>query len=146
MTTTETIHATTIAIAGRAILITGPSGIGKSDLALRLIDRGARLVSDDYTRLRRAGDLILATAPDNIAGLLEVRGLGILRFPVINEARIALHVELAPEADRLPETGATVTFCEIPIATVRLRAHETALALKVELALENFGYGSVLGQ
>ena len=69
----ETIHASTVAIEGRAVMIVGPSGAGKSDLALRLIDRGATLVADDYTNLSRDGDTLVASAPATIAGRIEVR-------------------------------------------------------------------------
>ena len=74
----ETLHASCVAKDGRAILISGRSGSGKSDLALRLIDRGADLVSDDYTIVRRVGGKLVATAPENIRNKLEIRGLGIL--------------------------------------------------------------------
>ena len=68
----ETIHASTVAIEGRAVLITGPSGSGKSDLALRLLDRGFTLVSDDQTIVRRDGDRLIASAPPTIAGKLDL--------------------------------------------------------------------------
>ena len=70
------VHATAIAIGGRAVLLRGPSGSGKSDLALRLIDAGARLVSDDYSQLRREDDTILVRAPKPISGLIEAREIG----------------------------------------------------------------------
>ena len=66
----ETVHASTVAIDGRAVLISGPSGSGKSDLALRLLDRGFSLVSDDQTHVRREGDRLIASPPPNIAGKL----------------------------------------------------------------------------
>ena len=62
------------------MLITGPSGSGKSDLALRLLDRGFTLVSDDQTIVRRDGDRLLASAPPTIAGKLEIRGIGIVEM------------------------------------------------------------------
>ena len=74
----EMLHASTVAIQGRAVLIEGLSGSGKSDLALRLIDRGAALVSDDYTLVKHRGDGLVACAAPNIAGKIEVRGLGII--------------------------------------------------------------------
>ena len=74
----ETLHASTVAIDGRAVLIAGLSGSGKSDLALRLIDRGAVLVSDDYTVVSRAGDELTACAPTTIKGKMEVRGVGLM--------------------------------------------------------------------
>ena len=72
------VHASTVAIDGRAVLISGPSGSGKSDLALRLLDRGFTLVSDDQTIVRADGDRLIASAPPTIAGKLEVRGIGIV--------------------------------------------------------------------
>jgi serine kinase of HPr protein (carbohydrate metabolism regulator) len=69
----ETLHASTVALDGRAVLVTGPSGSGKSDLALRLLDRGFKLVSDDQTMIRLDGERLLASPPANIAGKLEVR-------------------------------------------------------------------------
>ena len=82
------------------MLIEGASGAGKSDLALRLIDRGALLVSDDYSLVRRVGTSILATAPTTIAGKIEVRGVGIIEMPHDAEAEVALIVALGELATR----------------------------------------------
>src|SRR6478672_5986521 len=90
----ETVHASTVAMDGRAVLLVGPSGAGKSDLALRLLDRGFILVSDDQTIIRKDGDRLLASAPPNIAGKLEVRGIGILDVERVDNIPIALLVEL----------------------------------------------------
>src|SRR5437762_7922257 len=106
----ERIHATCVALrSGRswhAALLRGPSGAGKSDLALRLIDDGARLVADDQVELRRVGEHILVTAPAAIAGLIEIRGLGISRLDILAEAPLALFADLVPlaEVERFPET------------------------------------------
>ena len=99
------VHATAIAIEGAAVLLRGPPGAGKSDLALRLIDGGARLVADDQAELRRADNQILVSAPAAIAGLIEVRGVGILRVDPVDEAPLALIVDLVPsaEVERLPD-------------------------------------------
>src|SRR5580658_2542678 len=88
------VHATAVAIGGRAVLLRGPSGSGKSDLALRLIDAGARLVADDRSELWRAGDAILVRSPATIAGLIEARGVGILTVDPLPTARLALIVDL----------------------------------------------------
>lgn len=96
-------HASCVAFHGRGVLIMGAPGTGKSSLALRLIDRGFMLVADDYARLTREGDALVATAPEQIGGLLEVRGFGITRLPFRRRCEIALAVRLGCEDERLPE-------------------------------------------
>jgi hypothetical protein len=98
-------QASAVVIAGRALLIEGAPGSGKSSLALALIDRGAGLIGDDAVTLTRAGDALIAAPPPNIAGLLEVRGIGLVRMPFAAPAPVALILELgAAPGDRLPET------------------------------------------
>jgi serine kinase of HPr protein (carbohydrate metabolism regulator) len=99
------VHATCIAIDGHGILLRGPSGSGKSDLALRAIDRGAQLVADDQVVLTRRGDSMMASAPSSLRGLIEVRGLGIVRMDAAAEARLALVADMADldSIERLPE-------------------------------------------
>lgn len=127
------VHATCVAIGGRGVLIIGASGSGKSDLALRLIDRGAVLVSDDYTALVAADGCLRASAPPTIAGQIEVRGIGIVPLPASAAVPVALVVEAgAPE--RMPEP-ATWTKDGIVIPRFRLSLLEPSAALKVEIAL-----------
>ena len=101
------IHATCVELNGKGILLTGPSGVGKSDTALRLIEAlNAVLVADDQTELKEHGGYIIASCPSNIQGLLEVRGIGIVRQPSKKETQVNLIVELVKnekEVDRLPE-------------------------------------------
>lgn len=130
----ETLHATCVAIAGRAILIEGASGSGKSDLALRLIDRGALLVSDDYTEVRRTDGFVSATAPPTIAGKIEVHGLGIVAMPHLQTAPVALVVRLTSDVARMPESGRR-RIAGLDIARLDLLPHEASAPLKVELAL-----------
>lgn len=100
---TETLHASCVAVEGRGLLILGPSGSGKSALALNLIALGADLVSDDRTDLHVAGDDLVASPPPAIRGLIEARGVGILRLPALQQANIALVVDLGQsECTRLP--------------------------------------------
>jgi len=121
VTATLLVHATAIAIDGDAILLRGPSGCGKSDLALRLIDGGARLVADDQALLRRADNQVFVRAPAEIAGLIEVRGVGILRVDLINEAPIALVADLVPstQIERIPDNRfEKVLGLAIPLITL----------------------------
>ena len=100
---TVNIHATCIAIGGNGVLILGNSGAGKSDLALRLIDDGAKLVADDRTELYVVRGRLCARAPKSIAGLIEVRGLGIVALPFAKNAPLVLAVKLQKPRTRLPE-------------------------------------------
>jgi HPr kinase/phosphorylase len=103
----ETVWGTTVAIDGRAVLLRGPSGAGKSDVALRLIDGGAVLVSDDRTELVREGDRLVARAPEALRNRMEVRGVGIVTIPAVVRAPLVLVVDLAPpeQVPRLPDPG-----------------------------------------
>ncbi len=98
------VHATCIAFDGYGILLRGPSGSGKSDLALRAIDHGAQLVADDQVILVRDGPDMIASAPASLYGLIEIRGLGIIRIDTAAQARIVLVADMTePHAiERLP--------------------------------------------
>src|SRR5437868_8909684 len=97
----ETLHASTVALDGRAVVIAGRSGSGKSDLALRLLDRGFVLVSDDQTIVRKVDGKLVASAPPTIRGKLEVRGIGIVEVDNADDAAVSLFVELGNEISRL---------------------------------------------
>jgi len=135
----ETVHTSCVAIGGKALLIGGRSGRGKSDLALRLIDRGAALVSDDYTLVRRVGGRLLAAAPQTIAGKLEVRGVGILEFPAERDVPVALFVDLEREVERLPEAPETRMIAGVAIPVLGISPLEPSAPIKVEAALKLFG-------
>lgn len=139
MLSSETIHASTVALNGRAVLITGCSGSGKSDLALRLIDRGFILVSDDQTLVRRDGDQLIASAPANIAGKLEIRGVGIVEVETVSDAPIALLVELTSEVPRLPDDSRERPVLGVPLPLVSIDAMAASAASKVVIALDRSG-------
>jgi serine kinase of HPr protein (carbohydrate metabolism regulator) len=130
------VHATAIAIKGDAILLRGPPGAGKSDLALRLIDSGADLVADDQAELRRMGKDVLVRAPVTIAGLIEVRGLGIMRVAAVDEARLALLVDLVPSAavERMPDRRFE-EILGIVYPLIAIAAFEASAAAKLRFAL-----------
>lgn len=129
------IHATTVAIRGRGVLILGESGAGKSDLALRLIDRGARLVSDDYTVVTAVAGTLVAHAPATIAGRMEIRGLGIVALPFDDRATIELAVRLGSE-ERMPEP-AMLELAGVAIRHVTIDPRAPSAPIKVEWAMEH---------
>lgn len=137
----ETVHASCVAIDGRALLLFGPSGAGKSDLALRLIDGGATLVSDDYTCLTARRGALLAAAPANIWGQMEVRGIGIVRMTPADDVPVSLIVDLETPPERLPEPE-TRTLIDIAIPVVKIDARAPSALAKVRLALDVIGLPS----
>ena len=135
----ETAHASTVAVDGRAVLISGPSGSGKSDLTLRLLDRGFTLVSDDQTIVKREGDRLLASAPPTIKGKLEIRGIGIVEMDTVATAPIALYVELTSEIVRLPDDRRERPVFGVNLPLISVDAQTASAASKVSLALDRLG-------
>jgi len=117
------LHGSAVAFAGRGVLILGASGTGKSALALGLVRLGAALVADDRVDLERRGEALVARAPPALAGLIEVRGLGILRLPAVPEAVVTLAVDLdrAPVA-RMPQR-VTVAWLGVDVELISGRDH-----------------------
>jgi HPr kinase/phosphorylase len=136
MNATMLVHATAVAIGGRAILLRGAPGAGKSDLALRLIDCGAQLIADDQAELRREKNRIRVRAPAEIAGLIEIRGIGILRLQARVEAPLAMCVDLLPSAEieRLPERRFE-EMLGIAVPLIAISAFEASAAAKLRIAL-----------
>ena len=134
-------QATCIAIAGRAVLIEGPPGIGKTSLALALIDRGAALIGDDGVTLESRDARLLASPPPNTAGLIEVRNLGLLAWPTVSDVPVALILRLDPDAPRFIEAAEQTELAGIAVPLIRLWPDGAVLALNAELALERFGLG-----
>jgi len=140
---TTLVHATCVALrqgrTWRAVLLRGASGAGKSDLALRLIETGWRLVADDQTELQRERKKVIASAPPKITGLIEVRGLGIVKLgrdQLVKRAPLVLLVDLAhPECiERLPEP-ASESILGIDLPLLALAPFEASSVAKLRLAL-----------
>ena len=130
----ETVHGTTVAVAGAGVLLQGASGSGKSDLALRLIDGGAILIADDRTILSRQGDQVVAQPPEPLRGILEVRGIGLIRVPTLESIQLRLAVDLDMPPDRLPAPiFSTLSGVDIPL--IRLSAFESSAPAKIRLAV-----------
>lgn len=133
------IQASCVAVGGRGLLIQGAPGSGKSSLALALIDRGALLVGDDGVTVTANGPLLWASPPPNIAGLIEIRNVGLLTRPVSSPVPIALAVQLDPAAPRMPEEPAVLTIEGIDVPCLALWPDSPVLALRAEAALERWG-------
>lgn len=132
-------QATCVAIAGRAVLIEGEPGSGKSSLALALIDRGAQLVGDDGVMLEIAGDRLLVSPHPNTRGLIEVRNLGLLSVSVLEEATVALVLRLDEGAPRFIEAPEPIELAGHPLPLIRLWPRGALLHLKAEWALTHYG-------
>jgi HPr kinase/phosphorylase len=130
------LHATCVQLGGVGVVLLGASGVGKSDLALRLIDAGALLVADDQLHVEAGEAGLLGRPAANLAGLLEVRGLGILRLPYCPASPLGLVVELdsARPAPRLPEPT-TYTLLGTELRYLRLDPRQASADAKVRLAL-----------
>ncbi len=131
-----TVHATTVALEGIAVVLRGPPGAGKSDLALRLIDGGARLVADDQTVLTRRGAAVFAAPPPPIAGRMEVRGIGIVALAHAQDVAVGLVVDLAPAhaIERLPDPE-TTALLGVSVPLIRIDPVGVSAAAKVRLAV-----------
>lgn len=130
------MHATCVQLDGRGVMLLGPSGSGKSDLALRLIDAGALLVGDDQLLIERVGGRVLARPVPTLAGLLEVRGVGVLRLPCCTLCTLDLVVELdrSGEIPRLPD-GHSYSLLGLELPFLRLDPSTPSAAAAVRVAL-----------
>ena len=134
----QRVHASCVSVDGRGLLITGSSGSGKSDLALRLIDGGALLIADDQTELSIENGELIARCPAAIKGLIEARYLGPLPAPSIESTAVAAILEpgVAAELERLPEPTHSV-YLGIRLPMVRLPYLEASSPAKVRLWLSS---------
>ena len=133
----DIIHGTCVYMNGAGILLRGRSGTGKSDLALRLINDGAQLVADDQVALQIAHGNLLASAPSSLKGLLEIRGVGIIKVCSRTSAAVRLIVDLVGEKEvkRLPESKRAY-LAGIDLPTTELYAFEASAVAKVRIALD----------
>ena len=136
----ETLHASTVAIDGRAVVISGPSGSGKSDLALRLLDRGFKLVSDDQTYLRMDDEgRLIASSPPTIRGKLEIRGIGIVNMECVMDVPVALFVELTSDMQRLPDDSRERLILDARVPLITVDAMTASAPSKVAVGLDLLG-------
>jgi HPr kinase/phosphorylase len=130
----DTVHGTAVEIAGYAVLLIGKSGSGKSDLALRLVDRGAMLVGDDYVDID-AG--LLVRPAKALAGKIEVSGLGIVEKPHCQKSQLRLIIELGNEGERMPASWPMRDLNGWSVPLLRLNAFAASAPIKVEHAVQS---------
>lgn len=128
------IHATCISLDGIGLLLRGPSGSGKSDLALRLMEHSAQLIADDRVDLSQEDGVLIARAPDRLSGLLEVRGVGIIEVPYAPSARVWGLIDLVKRAEieRLPDNR-TEILSGVKIPCFQADPWEASAEVKVRL-------------
>lgn len=131
----DTVHATAVAIGERGVLLLGGSGMGKSDLALRLIDRGARLVADDRCVVAVRHGALVASPAESLAGKIEVRGLGIMTLPHRADVPLWLAVRLVERYERLPDGGPVEPLNGHVLPALWLSAFESSAPIKIEMAV-----------
>ena len=136
------LQASAVAIAGRALLIEGAPGSGKSSLVLALLDRGAQLIGDDGVSLRREGGRVFASPPPRISGKLEVHGVGIFERETVGSVPLALILSLGADVERLPETIPIREILDLAIPAMAFDPGDIAPAIRAELALERHGLAS----
>lgn len=123
------VHGTAVALDDVACLLTGAPGTGKSTIALEMIALGASLVSDDRVDIAQAEGVLVASAPATISGLIEARGLGLLRLTPSPTARLVLLVDLdTPATNRLP-SAAFRDLLGIPVPVINGRERQGLAAL-----------------
>lgn len=132
------LNISCVAIAGRALLIAGSPGSGKTSLALALIDRGAALIGDDGVLLENRGGTLQAAPPPGHTGLIEIRNVGLVILPATS-APCALAITLSPDAERLPEALGSANYCGIALPHIALYPDAPALPLRAEYALKQHG-------
>tara|TARA_B110000495_G_C22636830_1_gene378394 strand:- start:172 stop:606 length:435 start_codon:yes stop_codon:yes gene_type:complete len=129
-------YATAVTYCGFGILIRGPSGSGKSDLALRLIDDGAGLVADDQVVIKAVGQELYLSPPDSLSGLIEVRGVGVIKIEYVSDIRLCLIVELDPrnEIQRIPKIKEEL-IKKILVPVINMYAFESSVLAKIKIIL-----------
>jgi serine kinase of HPr protein (carbohydrate metabolism regulator) len=131
-------NVTGVAIGGRALLIEGAPGLGKSSLALALIDRGAVLIGDDAIELVQEDGALIGAPPPNTSGLIEVRNIGLVELPTTH-APVALVLELDPDAPRFPMDVSTRQMASISVPVLTFAPGDATQALRAEYALAKHG-------
>ena len=132
----EHLYATAVAYCGFGVLIRGPSGSGKSDLALRLIEDGANLIADDQVIIESVREELYLTSPDSISGLIEVRGFGVIKIESVRDVKLGLIVDLDPsfKTQRSPKMKEEL-IKNIIVPVINMKAFESSVLARIKLIL-----------
>jgi HPr kinase/phosphorylase len=137
MSKPERVHGTSVVFCGRGLLIRGASGSGKSDLALRLIDAGGTLIADDQTHVEPKDGHAIASAPETIKGLIEVRGFGLVKMPDAGAVRLDTVIQCeAGEIERMP-LPASMLVAGISLPLYYIKPFESSAVAKIRAILQN---------
>jgi len=134
----EILHAASVALGDFAVLVESRDSAARSDFALRLIDRGGRLIAGDQTVCQRQGSDLIACAPAESHGKIDVPGMGVVTLPVAERARVSLLVVLLDTPPLFPEPGKR-RLAGIDVPVLALAAADLAAPIKVAIALGQFG-------
>lgn len=143
---TLSVHGTCVDIKGQGVLICGKPGMGKSSLALQLMDRGAILVADDQTIISLEDENLVAYPPVSLKGMLEVRGIGLCSFPFLEKAELKLYVEIGEKEalERLPDP-LFIEYYKKKLPVLKLAKDDLLGAIKVKVKLfNNLGSGLII--
>jgi len=134
------VHASCISVDGKGVLFLGESGSGKSDLALRFIDSGAKLVADDRVHIHSENHQLIASAPEKLRGLIEARGIGILTLPYAPNAPLMLAVKLVlrEQVERMP-LPQFFSCLDLQLPLLSLHAFDDSTPAKIRLWLQQRG-------
>ncbi len=135
MNDNQSIHGTAVAIGDDAVLIMGASGSGKSDLALRLIDRGAKLIADDYIAIKGDGNSPILVQTEHHIDAIEIRGLGIIEMKCVNNIALKLIIQLSDNYERMPAPLPLISIGPYNIPSLKIAALEASTPIKIEQAL-----------
>lgn len=132
------LHATAVSIQGEALIITGPSASGKSDLAMRLIDRGAQLIADDNIVIMGDHNAPIAAQSEHHINALEIRGVGIIAMDCVNKIPLKIIVQLTDTYEHIPSPLPLISYGHYVLPCLKISPFEISAPIKIEQALANF--------
>lgn len=137
MSDKQILHATAVSIHGEALIITGPSASGKSDLALRLIDRGAQLIADDNIVIMGDHNAPIVAQSEHHMHAIEIRGVGIIAMDCVNNIPLKIIIQLTDKYEHIPSPLPLISFGHYVLPCLKISPFEISAPIKIEQALAN---------